>query len=207
MKKTLNETTIRKFMKLANIEGLSENFVEKNVDEGHCSKRDDEAHEEEDVTEGDMGAAYNRDEDEMAMEEVPPEEDEMGMEEAPPEGDEMGDVAPETVEAIVDAIADALESVTGVEINVDSTGGGEEVEMDAELDTGDESGEEELMGAADDAVEMSSDEEDLEEGWDEIAEALEEADVSMDEELNEEDFLNEVTKRVAKRLLKLSKKA
>ena len=67
--------------------------------------------------------------------------------------------------------------------------------------------EEEFVDTAEDAVEMSSDEEELEEGWDEIEEALEEADVSLDENPNKEDFLNEVTKRVAKRLLNLSKKA
>ena len=167
MKKALNESTIRKFMKLANIEGLSENFVEKNVNEE------------------DMGAEFG-------------EEDE----------DAMGEVSPETVEAIVDAIADALESVTGVEINVDSTGGGEEVDMGAEEEMPEEEmPEEEFVDTAEDAVEMSSDEEELEEGWDEIEEALEEADVSLDENPNKEDFLNEVTKRVAKRLLNLSKKA
>jgi len=182
MKKALNESTIRKFMKLANIEGLSENFVEKNVNEE------------------DMGAEFGE-EDEDAMGEAPLETDEMA--DGPPEADAMGEVSPETVEAIVDAIADALESVTGVEINVDSTGGGEEVDMGAE----EEMPEEEFVDTAEDAVEMSSDEEELEEGWDEIEEALEEADVSLDENPNKEDFLNEVTKRVAKRLLNLSKKA
>ena len=40
---------------------------------------------------------------------------------------------------------------------------------------------------------------------DEVEEALSAADVSLEEELNEDDFLNEVTKRVVKRLLSLSK--
>ena len=75
--------------------------------------------------------------------------------------------------------------------------------MDAEdaLDPAD--GDEELeMG--DEELEMGG-EEDLEEAMDEVEEALSAADVSLEEELNEDDFLNEVTKRVAKRLLSLSK--
>ena len=121
MKKTLNESTIRKFMKLANIEALSENFVDNNIEEAHCSKRDDEDAMEEAIEESDetleeaeetleeteetsegMGHAYGRD-DEDAMEE--------GTHEDAP-SDEMSDVSPDTVEAIVDAIADELESET-----------------------------------------------------------------------------------------------
>ena len=116
MKKALNESTVRKFMKLANIGGLTENFVDKTM------KEEEEALEE------------TLEETEEVTKEVGSLE-EMGAEldELPPEEDAMGDVPPETVEAIVDAIADALESVTGVEINVDSAGGGEEAGLDLSL--------------------------------------------------------------------------
>ena len=180
MKKALNESTVRKFMKLANIGGLTENFVDKTI-------KGEEDTEEVDTLE-EMGGE---------LDELPPEEMGAELDELPPEEDAMGDVPPETVEAIVDAIADALESVTGVEINVDSAGGGEEVELDAE----EEGGEEELLGTAEDALDDPAGEE-----WDEVEEALDAADVSLEEKFNQEAFINEVTKRVAKRLLSLSKK-
>ena len=167
MKKALNESTVRKFMKLANIGGLTENFVDKTM------KEEEEALEE------------TLEETEEVTEEVESLE-EMGA--------ELDELPPEDMGA-------ALESVTGVEINVDSAGGGEEVELDAE----EEGGEEELLDTAEDALDEPAGEESLEE-WDEVEEALNAADVSLEEKFNQEAFINEVTKRVAKRLLSLSKK-
>jgi len=195
MKKALNESTVRKFMKLANLGSLTETFVDKTVKE-----EEDTLEETEEVTEG-SDTLEETEEVTEELDELPPEEMGAGLDELPPEGDTLGDVPPETVEAIVDAIADALESVTGVEINVDSAGGGEEAELDAE----EPGGEEDLLDTAEDALGDPAGEESLEE-WDEVEEALDAADVSLEEKFNQEDFVNEVTKRVAKRLLSLSKK-
>ena len=97
----LNENTIRRFMKLANIEPLTESYFENFNEE----------------EEEELGA-------EAPAEELPAEEpaadlgDEMDMgAEAPAEGGAAADVPQEAVEEIVAAIASAVEEVTGTPVS------------------------------------------------------------------------------------------
>ena len=110
----LEEATIRKMMKLANIEPLTNNFIDRETLEEEKAGRMDRKDvankasgrwlkEEEELEEGSMGA-YDRDEEELA-EPAPPE---VGPLE--PEADE----SPVDVVSLVDAIADAIKSETGV---------------------------------------------------------------------------------------------
>ena len=180
-KRLLKEDVTRRMMKLANIDTLTESFIE----------------ETEELEEG--GMAYARD-DEEAMDEMAYDRDE-DLEGAPEE--EAMDVPAEgdvDVEELVSAIAAAIEEKTGVEVAVE--GGAEEPAMDAHMD--DMPAEEEPM---DDAGEEPPAEEEGEEVMqeDEIEEDLAAADVTLEEEaLEEEEIVNEVTRRVARRLLRAS---
>ncbi len=122
----LNETVVRKFMKLANLGKLTENFVDK-LEEDDKELPEDEP--EEDVPEeAPVGAGPELD----AEPEMP---------EAEPEGG-MGGVGEEVVERLVDAIADAIEGETGVAIDVAGAGaeGGEDLEGGEELPPTEEPG-------------------------------------------------------------------
>tara|TARA_R100000152_G_C6738565_1_gene162523 strand:+ start:402 stop:953 length:552 start_codon:yes stop_codon:yes gene_type:complete len=175
-KRLLNEEVTRRFMKLANIDTLSESFIE----------------ETEELEEG--GMAYARD-DEDAMEEPAGEEPDL---EGAPEEPEMEVPSSEglDVEALVRDLVDAIEeNVPEAEGMISVEGEGEaapeepmpepEPEMDAEPEAGLEEPapeeEEELMQE------------------DDIDEDLAAANVTLDED---EDFVNEVTRRVARRLLR-----
>jgi len=140
-KSLLNESTIRRFMKLASIAPLSETFLEKNkLDEKDLenpekveedSEPEEPVNEEEDskeeVAEG-YGTMPGQRDDEMEMPppeeapELPGETDELEMdaEPTPPEGGEA------LAQDVAVAVADALESVLGVEVNVSGTEGEEE---------------------------------------------------------------------------------
>lgn len=183
-KKTLlNEGTIRRFMKLANMGNLAENYLENyDLEEGKEEEEEVEegmrfGKEDDEVEEGMRGLA--KDDDEPAMRDLGEEEEmelEMGAEEdeaAPAEGG--ADEA--MVKKLVDAIAGAIEQETGVEVAVE--GGDEEPEMDMDM-----GGEEE--------PEM-----DMEMGDEEPA---------MRDDVMEDDqfdaYIAEVTKRVAKRIIK-----
>ena len=106
----LSEGTVRRFMKLATLDNLTENFVDTLEEEGVEA----ELH----ATEDELGH-----EDHVADEEGA--ELDALEDEAP-----AADVDPETVEALVSAIADAVADVTGVDVSVE--GGAEELPMDAE---------------------------------------------------------------------------
>lgn len=123
-KPLLSESITRRFMKLANVSNsLSENFVS-----------DRYLSEEEEDMEMDMEPAA----------EMPPED-----EDADPVGDDMdmgapepemgGDMGEPEVEQLVSAIADAIQSVTGVAVDVEGGGGGEEMPAgdDMDMDMGD----------------------------------------------------------------------
>jgi|ETNvirnome_6_100_1030635.scaffolds.fasta_scaffold00058_35 hypothetical protein len=216
-KPLLNEGTVRRFMKLAEIDSLSDPFV-------------DDLYEEEEE-ELDLGA-----------EEMPPAElggeDEADLDMGPPEGE--GEV---DVEGLVSAIADAIEAETGVSVSVEG-GEAEEAGLEppadapeeelppAELDMGSELGpgaeEEEALppggrGMYDEGLETQggnkhkgssmppenhkfskakapagslAENEDEEEG-------LEEADVDV---VDDDALVAEVARRVAARLVKESRK-
>ena len=106
-KSLLSEGTVRRFMKLATLDNLTETFVD-TLDE------EDELESELHATEDELGA-----EDHVADEEA----DELAVVD-----DEAAlDVDPETVEALVSAIADAIGDVTGTEVTVSSDEGPEDL--------------------------------------------------------------------------------
>ena len=180
-KNLLNENTIRRFMKLAEIDTLSDGFVD-TLSEMYGTHID----EEEEVEEG-MGPAYDRDDDdagepldlpaeEPAEEPAELEEPEMGLEEPAAEG---GDAV-----ALSDAVAQlmsVISSMTGVDIDVDD--GEEEAELPAE-----EPAEDDLDMAA-----AGEEDEDI-------------PGVELEEEFDQEFVVREITRRVTDRLQKESRR-
>ena len=169
-KKTLlNEGTIRRFMKLANVDALTENYFENKAEE-------EEEEEEEEVEEGmDLG-----EEDIEGEEEV-----EIGMDAEmgePMDGLSDEGAAPdeEMVKRLVSAIAGAIENETGVEVAVE--GGEEEPEMElgAAEEGGEDAGEVEIGDMGEEEPAMSD----------------------LDEDENFDAYIAEVTRRVAKRIIK-----
>ena len=114
-KSLLSEGTVRRFMKLATLDNLTETFV-------------DTLEEEEDVLESELHAT----EDELGAEDhvADEEADELAAED---EGAAL-DVDPDTVEALVSAIADAIGDVTGTEVTVTGEGPGEELPPEEEVE-------------------------------------------------------------------------
>jgi hypothetical protein len=206
-KKLLNERTIRKFMKLANIEPLIDGFLNEagaglaskgSVGQGTFSKQKDHRNTKAKpaglASQGPGLVKEQEDEfgeeEELEMggdEEMLPPEDE---EELPPEP-EMGEegMGEGDIESLVAAIADAIEDHTGV--TVDVAGGEEEMDMgDPEMDMppeGEEGGEEELPPES----EMGAEEEE------EVLEGF-----SM---VDEDEVVNETFRRVKSRLRKMQK--
>lgn len=174
-KNLLNETTVRRFMKLANMEAIGNDFI----GEGWGSKAKEYRREEEDGVEkkaGTVGGHFKdyevNEEEELDLElggDVDL-EDVVDVEEVPEELPEepLGDMEGK-VEELVSAIADAIEGVTGVVVDVE---GEEEVEVEDEL---------ELEVPVEDEVE----------------------ELPVEDELGDtETIVQEVMKRVAARLLK-----
>jgi len=187
----LEEATIRKMMKLANIEPLANNFLDKETLEEEKAGRMDRKDvankatgrwlkEEEELEEGAAGA-YDRDEEELGDlgEPAPPEVGPEDLDPAPDDG-------PVDVVSLVDAIADAIESETGVSVDVD--GGGEEPGLEEPLD------DEEPLDAAPEGEDLMEDD---------VEEDLAAANITLEED---DDLINEITRRVARRLLRESAK-
>jgi len=189
-KRLLNEHATRKFMKLAGLQPLSENFLTATLEEEELS--DEENLEDE----GELELA-----DEAPLDELPPEEPM-----------EVGDEGGVDVHSLVDAIAAAIQQETGVSVDVEGEASGEEPELDL--------GEPELDEPLDDEEPLGDEApaDDLELGGDEMEEDLyemahsegEEEDLAESETTVEEDidegYLNEVTRRVAEKILEMSKK-
>lgn len=220
-KKLLKENTVRRFMKLASLGGLSSEFINENFDEeleeGMYGAPD--AHEDEDplagptVAEGmhDAAMAHPADaheEDEMPMgDEMPMDDEPLEAEEAPAD-DSPEDMARKAIEAVAAAL--------GVEIDIASDAGEEAEELDLPAEEPlDEPGEEleeaEVTEAAE--VEAIQEEEELEEAAEpvneeeEITESvmslLDKADIEVvDDEALREGLVKKVAARVIKRLIK-----
>tara|TARA_R110000851_G_scaffold309089_7_gene468388 strand:+ start:9531 stop:10088 length:558 start_codon:yes stop_codon:yes gene_type:complete len=176
VKKLLEESTIRKFMKYANMEGLAENFLD---------------HVEEDAIEEEMPMD---DDPEMEMDMAPDMDD---MADGPePEVDE------EMVQRIVSAVANAIEQETGVEVDV--TGGAEpEMDMGPKVDDApvmDDEADEVEMAEADEVEEGYGKMHNRED--DEIDEAKDDDDEEMTEEFDYDTVVAEVARRVALRIVK-----
>ena len=199
MSKLLKEATVRRFMKLAKIDTLSDGFVNENWGEKEDEyKRKDVGGVEKKA--GDVGGGkygkgghykdYEMNEESEEESELHATEDELGAEdhEADLEGDEVadleadlgaeeamgGDVTEEDVVDIVATIADALEDKYGIAVDVE---GG--------VDAGPED-----AGLEDVAVDDMEAEVDMEVGGDEL-------DVEM---VDDEEVVAEVLKRVTARL-------
>jgi len=197
-KRLLNEDVTRRFMKLANLGPLSENFVsETEVDL-------EEAYSEEEEPEMDAGAEPEMDMDaepEMDMDAEP--EMDMGAEGVPGDLD-----ASALIDAVAQATLDALKTQGLVSdettVAVDGEGSAEEAplpepEMDMDAEPEMDMGAEPEMGMG--AEPEMDDEEELAEDT-RALEELDKADVSLEED---DAFTNEVTRRVAERILAIKK--
>ena len=196
-KKLLKESTIRRFGGLAGIKpATTSNFLSE-MDDMPAYDRDEEGMEVED------------EEVEMDIEEEPV-EDEMTLEE--PAED------PGAAEGLVVSLLDKVKewaSEQGVDMDVEEEGEGEEVEMDVDMDLG---AEEELEMGAEEEVALeemintiiSETEEEVieEEAEEEVVEESEETQETQTETvkvLDDENLIQEVSKRVRQRLAKIAK--
>lgn len=222
-KNILSEAVVRKFMKLAELETLSEDFVseqfkveEEVVDEAHCGKRDDEEEkklEEEDLEEG-YGMDHKRDDEEMdeghGMEkpgmaykahEEEAEEAEEAAEELEAEEDlELEEPAEEAEMSISPEEAEVLKSI----LQKLEAAMGEEAAEAPELDAEPEMEEEPMM--------EGDKEKKAEKAAEEAEKAIKDADVlgklglkkeEKDDSLQE--MVNAIAARVAKRILEQGK--
>ena len=207
-KKTLlNEGTIRRFMKLANMDNLAESYLDRyDVEEGMRPAKDDDeeveegmrpakhdddkeveegmraAKEDDEVEEGMRGLAKHDDDDEPAMRDLDEEEEmELGMDAEADAPAEEGGADEAMVKKLVDAIAGAIEGATGVEVAVE--GGDDEPEMD--MGEPEEGGEELDLGMDDEAAMRD-----------------EPAKHDLEEDEDFDAYIAEVTRRVAKRIIK-----
>jgi hypothetical protein len=202
----LNENTIRRFMKLASIHPLAENFVDKIKEE------------EEELEEGGYGMPGARDE---TAEELPPEEEvpldpdmegEEELPELPPEegeglegeGGGLG-LSPEAAEEVAEKLASGFAEVVQDALGVE---GLLSVEKEGEEDMGME--EPPLEDLPTDPVEEPPMEEPVPEEGEEdlppLEEAEEEEELSEEDSMMQEKVINELAKRVTEQLLKQSRK-
>ena len=185
-KNFLNESTVRQFMKYANLTGLSDNFinetysVDEEVTEESLEEAEEVVEEAEEVVE--EGAYYEDEEDMEDMgDDLPAEEPEFPEEEAPEdETAEMADTSEASVEALVDALADTITQVTGVEV----TAAGD-ADVEAEL-PGDEGPVDDFPPTPEDAPVPGEEEEEV--------------------VLDEESLMAETMRRVTSRLNGMKKK-
>ena len=208
----LNESTIRRFMKLATIDGLSDKFVDEKLQEsdeqeleergGMKPKRDDEEMREgeeeiEEAKDEDLEEAKDEDEmregadeelDEMRdekedMDEVSIEEEEMEMDmDMEVDAEEPAAGGMVSVDQLMSALEKALEDVLGQEVEVSQDD--EEAEMDMDLG----------MDAPDAGDELGLD-----------ADAEEEEEEELDEATPKTDVVEEVYARVIQRLTQETK--
>jgi hypothetical protein len=168
-KNLLRESTIRQFMKYADIGGLTDNFINENyMDED----------EESEMELGDEGPPAP----EMGDEPPAPElggEEELGAE-------EIADTSEASIETLVDALADTITQVTGVEVTSAGEGEGEDLEAPEDL---------EALPDEEPAAELPGDE------GPEDEPILEDVDV-----IDEDEIVNETMKRVSRRLKSMQAK-
>jgi hypothetical protein len=167
-KNLLKESTIRQFMKYADIGGLTDNFINENyMDED----------EESEMGLGDEGPPAPE------MGDKPPAPELGGDEELG--GEEIADTSEASIETLVDALADTITQVTGVEVTAAGEGEGEGEDLEAPEDVGALGGEE----AGEAGAELPGDE------GPEDEPILEDVDV-----IDEDEVVNETMKRVTRRL-------
>ena len=214
-KKTLlNESTVRKFMKFANIEGLAQNFInetysmeEEETEEGmrlegehaegrHAEGRHDEGrgdvmegeHEEAMHAEGAHDEAMHAEgehEEAMHAEGAHEGDDDMDMDMGDAKGAEVDKSADEAM-ALAQGLVDALTDLTGHEFTASSAGGAPDMDM-----PGDE-------GPEDADLDMNMGADDKDDDEDEVLEGVHMVD--------EEEVVSETLRRVTKRIKNMSKR-
>lgn len=193
-KNLLSESTIRKFMKFANIDALADNFLKEGsyMEEGEHDTMEEMAHpmeEEEDMDapEADMDMDMDAPEADMDMDMDEPEDDMGDMGDMEPEGD--SELPPEAVAALEQAVEAAVDSLLDA-LAPYGVKGDVEVEDETEL-PGDE-------GPVDSAVPMDAQDDE---------EVLDEEVVEEEATLDEEAIVNETLNRVTRRLREMSAQA
>ena len=214
-KKTLlNESTVRKFMKFANIEGLAQNFInetysmeEEETEEGmrlegehaegrHAEGRHDEGrgdvmegeHEEAMHAEGAHDEAIHAEgehEEAMHAEGAHEGDDDMDMDMGDAKGAEL-DMSEDEAMALAQGLVDALTDLTGHEFTASSAGGAPELDL-----PGDE-------GPEDADLDMNMGADDKDDDEDEVLEGVHMVD--------EEEVVSETLRRVTKRIKNMSKR-
>jgi len=192
-KKLLNEAAVRRFMGLAGMEAnvVSNTVTEMYKDEGKHEKEEEDMHaegmhadKEEDMHAEGMDAMEGEHDAAKEGEHMEEEMDAMEGEHEDPVGDEMGD-APEMeiTSEEAEVLANVLQKLMAAKGDM---GAEAEMDMDADIELAD-----------DDAVEAEEAEEDAED-----AEAVMEEE---EKEMNEDEIVQEVARRVAARILKAKK--
>ena len=179
-KQLLQESEIRKMMKFANIGGLSNGFVDRLNEQEEVMPDEEEA---------EMAAP-----EEGGVEDVAPED--LGVEAGPEEGGES---------EVLEAVGDAVEALKRA---LSAAGPDGQAAADAiTLDEGGEEGVEDVDAMAD----LGGEEEPMDLAADEMGEdpeAMALAEVEMvDEDAVEEEMVNEVARRVSRRLRLLKERA
>jgi CCR4-NOT transcription complex subunit 1 len=196
-KNLLNEATIRRFMKLANMEPLTSPFVDR-LDEmayGDDESMEEMYHGDKAARDDDMDADMDMEADmDMDADMDMPAEEEAGEAEVE---EEVEDIVGQMVRALQDVLAqNDMEEVLDVEEE-------EEAEMEPAPEMDDEEAPEADMDAE---MDMEAEEDVLEETTEEITEeTVEEASEEALEEVqvvDDEALINEVAKRVTARLVK-----
>ena len=186
-KRLLSESSVRKFMKLANIQSLTENFLDET--EGLEETQDVTEEVTEEIAEEGMGGVYARDDEAMEgeldapMDDAPMDDapvDDAPMDDAPMDDAPAGETVSIDVEQLVNDIVGAL-NAQGADVSMDSDDAGD---LDADL-------------ASDEPPAMEDEEAPMME--DDMAPMMEED--SLEEQAADEDMVAEVTRRVAQRIL------
>jgi hypothetical protein len=208
-KNLLNESTIRKFMKLANMEPLAEEFVsthlqtedeeveldeanDEEIEEGMYGKKDEKEEEKEEVKEAtdetidEMGGDYMGKDDDEPMDDLGGEEpmDDEPMDDLGDEEEMGGDAEVSLDEEDVQALKSALDAAQTVMDKLAGGLGGDEEEMPMDDEPMDDMGEPEMEEPMGDEEEMMEDE-----------------DLGIDL-VDENELVSEVLKKVVNRLAK-----
>ena len=179
----LNEGTIRRFMKLAELGPLTETYVEQLQEEEHELEAEDvEIEEKPELDLGDVEA-----EDDLADAEADVDEAEAELEDAEEEvaDVEMREKAEAFLKQAADAMAAAAKEIFDVDVEVETDEEPEMVDADMDMD-----------------VDMEDDEMDMDVEVDAEMDAADD-DLEGIEVLDDEELMQEVAARVAKRLLAL----
>ena len=202
-KKTLlNESTVRKFMKFANIGALTENFVsetysmeEEEAEEGmrlegeHAEGRHDEGRGdvmEAEHEEGRIDSLHEEDMEEAMRAEGEHEGDDADMDMDMDAGGAELDMSEDEAMALAQGLVDALTDLTGHEFTASSAGGAPDMDM-----PGDE-------GPEDAGLDMDMGDDDKGDDEDEVLEGVDMVD--------EDEVVSETLRRVTKRIKNMSKR-